>query len=106
MCRRRDDLLDLEKRIPDVSPYEDELSLMYPDRNLDVNLEEVLRGQSVKRKSFVTRLDYRRGEMKMPARKRLMIGTLATCIALKCGGLTGESKDLCGVSRCHNSEKW
>ena len=98
--------MDLEKRIPDVSPYEDESSLISPDGNLDVNLEEVLRGQSAKRKSFVLGLDYRRGEMKMPSRKRLMIGTLATCIALKCGGLKGEFKDLCGVSRCHNSEKW
>ena len=106
-CRKNYDLIDPEKRLPDTTLYEYESSLLSPERNLDVNLEKIPKRESVARKAFLTGLDFRRGDIKVPAvRKRLMIGTLATCIALKCGGLQDELKDLCGVSQCHNSEKW
>ena len=78
--------------------------LPYDDGN--ENLNDLFKRYVLQRESFTKGLDYGRDTLGIPVRKRLLLGTLETCISLKCGGLEGVVKKLCSVSRCHNSEKW
>ncbi len=40
-----------------------------------------------------------------PAAKRVIIPTLAACLALKCPGMTGAQRNHCEIRLCHNARK-
>ena len=95
---------NLVKQIVQEQIAQDDFNLLPNDRNENSN--DLFKRYVLQRESFTKGMHYEREDLGIPVEKRLLLGTLETCISLKCGGLEGVVKKLCSVSRCHNSEKW